>query len=95
MTTEDTKTEAGGEERPTPPSPTVPSADAPGGALLAPPADAPAPPSVGLWSRSRALRIVAWILSIVVALVLALCASAYLSGFDSVHEMISWLIESL
>ena len=45
---------------------------------------------VGLWSRSRVLRRIVWIAVIVIVLVLAVCATTYLSGFDSVLEMIEW-----
>jgi hypothetical protein len=52
-------------------------------------------PGVGIWSRSRALRLAVWIGTIIVVLFLSLVTSAYLSGFDSPFEMISWLRESL
>ena len=45
---------------------------------------------VGIWSRSFALRTIVWIISILVVVVLALVVTAYLSGFDSVSEMIQW-----
>jgi hypothetical protein len=52
-------------------------------------------PGVGLWSRSSALRVTTWTLAIIAAIVLALAASAYLSGFSSVLEMLIWLLSSL
>jgi hypothetical protein len=48
-------------------------------------------PGVGIWSRWRALRIVAWVFALTAACVAALFASAYLSGFSSVIDMINWL----
>lgn len=51
-------------------------------------------PSIGIWSRSRALRLIVWIVTIIAVLFLSLLASAYLSGFDSMFEMISWLRDS-
>ncbi|MDR2106312.1 MAG: hypothetical protein LBP24_02770 [Coriobacteriales bacterium] len=51
--------------------------------------------NLGPWSRSRALRIVVWISVIALTLFFALATSAYLSGFDSAAEMLSWLRESL
>ena len=47
-------------------------------------------PRVGLWSRSFVLRAAVWVLAILVVIVLAIYASAYLSGFDSVFDMIDW-----
>jgi hypothetical protein len=52
-------------------------------------------PRVGVWSRSRALRAVVWIAALVLTIFLALLVSAYLSGFNSVFEMLGWLYESL
>jgi hypothetical protein len=52
-------------------------------------------PSIGIWSRSRALRLIVWIVTIIAVIFLSLLASAYLSGFDSMFEMISWLCDSL
>jgi hypothetical protein len=52
-------------------------------------------PGVGLWSRSRAVRVTSWALAIIVAIVLALAASTYLSGFSSMPEMFAWLLGSL
>jgi hypothetical protein len=52
-------------------------------------------PGVGTWSRVRVFRIGTWILAIVVAILLALLATTYFSGFTSVFEMFSWLRESL
>jgi hypothetical protein len=52
-------------------------------------------PGIGLWSRSWPLRIGVWVFAVIVALVLALVASAYLSGFESVFAMLNWLRESL
>jgi hypothetical protein len=52
-------------------------------------------PGVGIWSRSRALRLVVWIVTIIIVIFLSLVVSAYLSGFDSLFEMITWLRESL
>jgi hypothetical protein len=52
-------------------------------------------PSVGVWSRSHTLRVSVWIGTLILALFLALVVSAYLSGFNSVLEMIDWLRESL
>ena len=46
---------------------------------------------LGLWSRSRALRITVWIIMVPAVLTLALYCSARLSGFASVLEMIDWL----
>ena len=51
-------------------------------------------PKVGLWSRSFALRAVVWVGSILVVIVLALFATAYLSGFDSISDMIDWYLVS-
>ncbi|MDR1184635.1 MAG: hypothetical protein LBK67_07545 [Coriobacteriales bacterium] len=51
-------------------------------------------PGIGIWSRSRALRITVWIVVILIVVILALVVSAYLSGFDSVFEMINWMRES-
>ena len=45
---------------------------------------------VGIWSRSFKLRIIVWISAILLVVVLALFATTYLSGFDSVFEMIDW-----
>jgi len=45
---------------------------------------------VGIWSRSFKLRIAVWITAILLVVVLALFATTYLSGFDSVFEMIDW-----
>jgi hypothetical protein len=50
---------------------------------------------LGLWSRSRLFRCIAWIVTILVVIFLALLASAYLSGFDSIPEMANWLRTSL
>jgi hypothetical protein len=47
--------------------------------------------SIGLWSRSRTLRVVAWIVMIQGAIILSVFAATYLSGFSSVVEMISSL----
>jgi hypothetical protein len=52
-------------------------------------------PGIGLWSRSRAFRLVAWFVSLAVVVFLALAASAYFSGFGSVPEMLDWLVKSL
>jgi hypothetical protein len=54
-----------------------------------------ADPSIGIWSRSRALRCAVWTVTIIAVIFLSLVVSAYLSGFDSLFEMISWLRESL
>ncbi|MCL1846369.1 MAG: hypothetical protein FWF91_00170 [Coriobacteriia bacterium] len=51
-------------------------------------------PKVGLWSRFFALRAVVWIGAILIVIVLALFATAYLSGFDSLSEMIDWYLIS-
>ena len=45
---------------------------------------------VGMWSRSLALRVLVWITAILCVVALALLAVAYLSGFDTVSDMISW-----
>ena len=45
---------------------------------------------VGIWSRSFALRTIVWIIVILTVVVLALIATASLSGFDSLFEMIQW-----
>jgi anti-sigma-K factor RskA len=50
--------------------------------------------NVGLWSRSRAFRVVAWIVVVLAVVALALVVSAYLSGFSSVFEMIEWIRQS-
>jgi hypothetical protein len=50
---------------------------------------------VGVWSRSRALRVFSWILALIIASGAALFVSAYLSGFDSVFDMFDWLRKSL
>jgi len=47
-------------------------------------------PTLGLWSRSFALRVFVWVDMIIIVIVLALFATAYLSGFDSVFEMFDW-----
>jgi hypothetical protein len=52
-------------------------------------------PGIGIWSRSWPLRVGVWILAVIVAIVLALVASAYLSGFESVFAMLTWLRDSL
>jgi hypothetical protein len=48
-------------------------------------------PGIGIWSRSRAFRVIVWIVVILVVVVLALVVSAYLSGFSSVFEMVNWM----
>ena len=52
-------------------------------------------PGVGAWSRSFALRATVWIITILIVMVLALMAAAYLSGFGSVVDMLSWLKMSI
>jgi len=47
-------------------------------------------PNVGLWSRSFAFRVFIWVDMTIIVIVLALFATAYLSGFDSVFEMFDW-----
>jgi hypothetical protein len=51
--------------------------------------------AVGIWSRSRALRVVVWLVVLALTLLLALVISAYLSGFDSLFEMMDWLRASV
>jgi hypothetical protein len=51
-------------------------------------------PGIGIWSRSRVLRIVVWLLVILAVIVVSLVVSAYLAGFGSVFEMIDWIRES-
>jgi hypothetical protein len=51
-------------------------------------------PGVGIWSRSRLLRVAVWIVVICAVVILALVVSAYLSGFASVFEMIDWIRHS-
>jgi hypothetical protein len=50
-------------------------------------------PGIGIWSRSRPLRASVWVVSIVAAIILALVASAYLSGFSSPLAMFDWIRE--
>lgn len=50
---------------------------------------------VGLWSRSFVFRAFVWIAALLAATLLALVASAYLSDFDSVLEMLKWIKGSL
>jgi hypothetical protein len=45
---------------------------------------------VGLWSRSFALRAVTWITMILIVIALALFATAYLSGFETLPDMVDW-----
>jgi len=47
-------------------------------------------PELGLWSRSFAFRVFIWVEMTLIVIVLALLATAYLSGFDSVFEMFDW-----
>jgi hypothetical protein len=51
--------------------------------------------NLGLWSRSRLLRIVVWVVTILIVLLLALVVSSFLSGFASPFEMLDWIRESL
>jgi hypothetical protein len=51
-------------------------------------------PGIGIWSRSRVFRAIMWVATLLVAVFLALVASAYLSGFDSFLEMIDWVLKS-
>lgn len=44
--------------------------------------------SVSLWTRSLALRVIAWVLMIQVVFILALQVSSMISGFESVFEML-------
>jgi len=51
---------------------------------------APANEKLGIWSRSFKLRAIVWIVAVFVVVILAVFATTYLSGFDSVSEMIQW-----
>jgi preprotein translocase subunit Sec63 len=43
------------------------------------------------WSKSRAIRIIIWIIVLLAIIPISLVISAYLSGFDSVFEMLGWI----
>jgi hypothetical protein len=48
-------------------------------------------PQSSSWARSRAIRIIIWIIVILAIIPLSLVASAYISGFDSVFDMLTWI----
>jgi hypothetical protein len=48
-------------------------------------------PALGIWSRSRPFRIVLWVIVLLAMVPIALVVSAYLSGFNSVFEMFTWI----
>jgi len=52
-------------------------------------------PGVGVWSRSFGFRAIVWLITMLAVVVLALVVSAYLSGFNSMFEMISWIRTSV
>jgi hypothetical protein len=45
----------------------------------------------GTWSKSRMVRVIIWIIVLLAVIPLAFIISAYLSGFDSVFEMLAWI----